>query len=586
MSMYGELPGTIFYVGLKFRLRFRVWMPLLAVLLVLLSVATLLLYVLPTAKSRLSGYAENRAVALADAAADAAAESEDRALKRELRLLTNSEGGRVLVVDKEGQILARAGDRPLSPPPEDLLQRAAEGERVNDRIGKQRVAVVPFVREGDLAGGVIYAPGDSENILYQLFLRSGIEAAVVASLLGGGLALLLATLLGRRVERISRGAREMGKGDFSSRIKPGFDDELGVLARTFNSMAERLEDSFLQLEEKSATLDAILNNLVEGVVVTDLSGNVTFINRSARAMLGLGSEDSSGKLPSPFEDFDLPGAVARCARKQECGEAQVRDEEGFLQIRLEHVPAFDEHKGGVLVVIRDLSEGRRLEATQQRFLANAAHELKTPITAILGASELLLTESKDDPKVRRRFLEHILSEAHRMQRLSDTLLRLARTGVDMRDPEIVVLDLDGVAREAAERMEPLTESAGVSLQVEGQGGRVLADQEWLEQALLVVLGNAVRFSERGGGMWLHLESSVVVVEDEGLGISEADLPYVFERFYRGKRSSGGFGLGLAICKDLVERMGGSISLRSKEGVGTRVEIELPEVGTGAEDIDR
>jgi signal transduction histidine kinase/HAMP domain-containing protein len=572
-------------VGIKFRLRFRVWMPLLAVLLVLLAVATLLLYVLPIAKSRLSGYAENRAVALADAAADAAAESEERALKRELRLLTNSEGGGVLVVDTEGQILARAGDRPFSPPPEDLLQRAAEGERVNDRVGQQRVAVVPFVREGDLAGGVIYAPGDSEDILYQLFFRSGIEAAVVASVLGGGLALLLATLLSRRVERISRGAREMGKGDFSSRIKPGFDDELGVLARTFNSMAERLEDSFLQLEEKSATLDAILNNLVEGVVVTNLLGNVTFINRSARAMLGLGSECSSGELPSPFEDFDLPRAVARCAQKRECGEARVRDGEGFLQVRLEHVSAFDEHKGGVLVVIRDLSEGRRLEANQQRFLANAAHELKTPITTILGASELLLTESKDDPTVRRRFLEHILSEANRMQRLSDSLLRLARTGVDMRDPEIVVVDLDGVAREAAERVEPLTESAGLRLRVEGWGERVLADQEWLEQALLVVLGNAVRFSERGADIWLRLNGAAVVVEDEGAGISESDLPYVFERFYRGKRSSGGFGLGLSICKDLVERMGGSISLKSEEGAGTRVEIELPEVGTGAEDTD-
>ncbi|MDQ4043500.1 MAG: HAMP domain-containing protein, partial [Actinomycetota bacterium] len=420
-------------MGLRFRLRFRVWMPLLAVLLVLLSVATLLLYVLPTAKSRLSGYAEDRAVALADAAAYAAAESEEgRALRRELRLLTDGEGGEVLVVDGEGQVVERVGrERLLSPPSEELLQQAAEGERINDSIGEQRVAMVPVVREGDLAGGVIFAPGDSEDILYQLFLRSGIEAAVVASVLGGGLALLLATLLSRRVERISRGAREMGRGDFSSRIKPGFDDELGVLARTFNSMAERLEDSFLQLEEKSATLDAILNNLVEGVVVIDLSGNVTFINRSARAMLGIG-DDLSGKLPSPFEDFDLPEAVARCAQRRECGEARVRDGEGFLQVRLEHVPAFDEHKGGVLVVIRDLSEGRRLEANQQRFLANAAHELKTPITTILGASELLLTESKDDPEVRRRFLEHILSEANRMQRLSDTLLRLARTGVDMR----------------------------------------------------------------------------------------------------------------------------------------------------------
>lgn len=560
-------------------------MPFLAVLLVLLSVATLLLYVLPTAKSRLSGYAEDRAVALADAAAYAAAESEEgRALRRELRLLTDGEGGEVLVVDEEGQVVERVGrERLLSPPSEELLQRAAEGERINDSIGEQRVAMVPVVREGDLVGGVIFAPGDSEDILYQLFLRSGIEAAAVASVLGGGLALLLATLLGRRVERIARGAREMGKGDFSSRIKPGFDDELGELARTFNSMAEQLEGSFLQLEEKSATLDAILNNLVEGVVVTDLSGNVTFINRSARAMLGLGSEDLAGELPSSFEDFDLPQAVIRCAGERECGEARVRDGEGFLQVRLEHVPAFDEHKGGVLVVIRDLSEGRRLEANQQRFLANAAHELKTPITTILGASELLLTESKDDPEVRRRFLEHILSEAHRMQRLSDTLLRLARTGVDMRDPEIVVVDLDGVSREAAERMEPLTESAGVRLRVEGRAGRVLADQEWLEQALLVVLGNAIRFSERGGGIWLRLEGGAVVVEDEGAGISDVDLPHVFERFYRGKRSSGGFGLGLAICKDLVGRMGGSITLRSKEGVGTRVKIVLPEVDTGAED---
>src|SRR5215213_10168982 len=102
-------------------------MPLLAVLLVLLAVATLLLYVLPIAKSRLSGDAENRAVTLADAAADAAAESEERALKRELRLLTNSEGGGGLVVDTEGQILARAGDRPFSPPPEDLPQRDRGG---------------------------------------------------------------------------------------------------------------------------------------------------------------------------------------------------------------------------------------------------------------------------------------------------------------------------------------------------------------------------------------------------------------------------------------------------------------------------
>jgi signal transduction histidine kinase len=494
------------------------------------------------------------------------------------------------VVDSDGNIVERAGRRLLSPPPQDLLQRAAEGERVNDRVGGRMVAVVPLIREGDLAGGVVFAVEDSEDIVYQLFLRSGIEAAAIASVLGGGLALLLAALLGRRVGRIAQGAGAMGKGDLSSRIEPGLDDELGELARTFNGMAEKLEDSFVQLEENSATLDAILNNLVEGVLATDLSGNVTFINRSARTMLGLDGGDRLGELPSPWGDFDLPRAVARCAQERECGETRVRDEESFLQVRLEHVPAFDEHKGGVLMVIRDLSEGLRLEANQQRFLANAAHELKTPITTILGASELLLTGSEDDPEVRRRFLNHILSEAQRMQRLSETLLRLARTGADLRDPELVIVDLNGMASEAAERMEPLAESAGASLGVEGHGGRVLADHEWLEQALLVVLSNAVRHSGRGDGIRVSVESGAVTVRDEGTGIREADLPYVFERFYRGKRSSGGFGLGLAICKDLVERMNGSISLRSREGIGTTVRIELPQAkpakeGVSAQDTD-
>src|ERR687890_1902343 len=567
------------------RLRFRVWMPLLAVLLVVLSIVAVLVYVLPAVSQRLAGYVEDRAVARAVAAANAVSTVGSENLQVALDVAAETAGGELLVVDRQGRVEARAGERLLPPLPEEVLQNAANGMRMNDIIGEQRLAVVPLIREGNLEGGVVFAPGESENPVYQLVLRSGVEAAAVAAVIGGGLALLLATLLSRRVERLISGARAIERGNLSQRIESGFDDELGELAQSFNSMAEQLESSFNQLKEGSATLNTILNNLGEGVLATNLSGNIMFINLAARAMLGLGSEGPLEGLPNPWKDFDLPKAVSRCAKQKDCPEARVSSGESFFQVKLEHLDKFDEHRGGVLVVIRDLSEGRRLEANQQRFLANAAHELKTPITTILGASELLLTESKDDPTVRRRFLEHILSEANRMQRLSDSLLRLARTGVDMRDPEIVVVDLDGVAREAAERVEPLTESAGLRLRVEGWGERVLADQEWLEQALLVVLGNAVRFSERGADIWLRLNGAAVVVEDEGAGISESDLPYVFERFYRGKRSSGGFGLGLSICKDLVERMGGSITLRSKEGVGTRVEIKLPEVGTGAKDTD-
>lgn len=573
--------GTISLMGF----RFRVWMPLLAVLLVLLSIATLLLYVLPAARTRLANFTEDRALIQAAATANAVADSEGEELQSGLNLAAETGDGQLLVVDQEGNIAAQAGPELLSPPPEEILQRAADGERINEMVGEQRVAAVPLVRGGDLEGGVIFAPGEGESIVNQLFLRSGIEAAAIAAVLGGGLALLLATLLSRRVERITAGARAIERGNLSSRIESGFDDELGELARTFNAMAEKLENSFLRLKEQGAMLNTIVNNLAEGVLATDLSGNVMFTNLAARAMLGLGSEGPLGKVPSPWEDFDLPGAVAHCAKKEECPEARVRNGEDFFRVKLEHLDEFDEHKGGVLVVIQDLSEGRRLEANQQRFLANAAHELKTPITAILGASELLLTGSQSDPDTRNHFLNHIYSEARRMQQLSETLLRLARTGVDLREPNIEVVDLDGVTREVAERMKPFAESAGLTLRVEGRNGHVRADYEWLEQSLLIVLGNAVQHSERGGEVRLRVQRGAVTVEDEGGGISEADLPHVFERFYRGRRDPGqgpgGFGLGLAICKELLERMGGSISLESEENVGTRVKIELPEVGASA-----
>jgi signal transduction histidine kinase len=571
--------------------RFRVWIPLLAVLLVLLSIATLLLYVLPAARARLGKYVEDQAFAQAAAAANAVTDSEGTDLQSQLDLAAETGGGELLVVDRQGNVAAQAGESLLSPPPEEVLQSAANGERMNEAIGKQRVVVVPFIRNGSLEGGVVFAPGEGENLLYQLFLRSGIEAAAVASVLGGGLALLLATLLSRRVERLIAGARAIERGNLSQRIEPGFDDELGELAETFNSMAEKLQTSFSRLKESGATLNAILNNLSEGVLATDLGGNIMFINLCARAMLGLGSEGPLKEPPNPWKDFDLPEAIVRCAKEKECPEARVGNGESFFQVKLEHLDKFDDHKGGVLVVIRDLSEGRRLEANQQRFLANTAHELKTPITTILGASELLLTGSEDDPEVRRRFLNHILSEARRMQRLSETLLRLARTGTDLRDPNVEIIDLDGVAREAVKRIETLAESAGLTLQVKGRGKPVWADHEWLEQALLIMLSNAVQHSYSGGEVRLGMESGSVFVEDEGVGISVTDLPYVFERFYRGKQhseeksSSGGFGLGLAICKDLVERMGGSIYLESEEGVGTKVKIELQEVDESAEDTD-
>jgi two-component system sensor histidine kinase ResE len=555
-------------------------MPAVAVFIVLLSIGTILLYGLQAAKARLGQYSQDHVLAQAAAAATAIEKANPAEAGRAAKSVADASGGEVVLVNQQKGVVVRAG-KGASPLPDRVLGAASRGERITQSIDDRQVATVPVVRDGELRGGVAFVSGNGESTVLEIFSRSNVEAAAIAAVVGGGLMLLVAALLSRRVERLNLAARAIEQGDFSSRIEPGYDDELGDLARSFNAMTARFQDSFGQLEESKETLDAILENLGEGVLATNLEGKVMFANPTARRLLGMTPERVQDlwqpqELPDPWEDFDLRDAVARCAEENECGEARVRGAQTFFQINLERMRAFDDHKGGVLIVVRDLSETRRLEANQQRFLANAAHELKTPITAILGAADLLLTEEDDDPGVRERFLTHIRSEAERMQRLSETLLQLAQTGWDRRDPDIGEVDLLEVTSRVAERMRPLADSVWLDLSVEGAGGRARADEEWLEQALLVLVSNALKHSEKGERVRLRAEGSSIAVQDEGAGISEEDLPYLFERFYRGSNSEG-FGLGLPICKELVQRMGGEIHLQSEKGKGTIVEVRLPEV---------
>ena len=578
--------------------RFRVWMPPIAVLIVLVAVLLVFAYGIPAARQRLEERTQAVTLAQAAATADAITGEDHRAwqerldlpevgadgqmsaegarpgaLRRSLDLYATAPRAEVRVVNREGEVVAREGKRLFSPPPE-MLGKAASGVRFFERTEGLNVAVVPILYGGELAGGVVFATRQWEAVVYEPFLRSGLEAAILASLIGGGLMFLLAAMLSRRVERLSSGARLIERGDLSHRIEPGFGDELGSLAKTLNSMAANLEESFGRLAEKDATLGAILDNLSEGVVATDARGTVVFANPAGRAMLGMSEEDA--ELPDPWEDFDLREAVASSALKREGGEASVREGESFLRIKLEYVPNLGESgKDGVLIVAQDLSEGRRLEETQQRFLARAAHQLRTPLSAITFAAELLVTKG-DDPVARRRFLEHILTGAERMQRLSDSLLKLARVGWGTREPELEPIDLSDVIHAAAEMAKPLAESAGLDLTVEGQSAWVVADLALLEEALLIPITNAIQHSDPGKTVRLRVSGASVTVEDEAGGIAEEDLPYLFERFYTGKGSLGGTGLGLPICKDLVEKMDGEISIRSEKGVGTSVRIELPE----------
>jgi PAS domain S-box-containing protein len=348
---------------------------------------------------------------------------------------------------------------------------------------------------------------------------------------------------------------------------------------------ERERAARTEVETTQVRLKAILDNLTEGVLVADSRGYVLFANPAARAILGVTNEELLEELPDLWEDFHLPAAVAQCSKNRESIEARVRSEGSHLRVKLECIGNDDQ--SGVLIVMQDLSEGHRLEENQQRFLANAAHQLRTPTMTLMGAAELLATGEDANPATRRRLLDHIFSEGRRLQRLADVLLRLSRVGWDLRQPNQVVVDLREAGQQAAELVEPLIESGGLRISIEGERAYVRADPEWLQEVLLVLLSNSIKHSSRGGDIRVRVKGSAITVEDEGVGISPIDRPHIFERFYRGKGSSEGFGLGLSICKELIERMGGSISIRSREGVGTEVAVELLEPDPAdARDTDR
>jgi PAS domain S-box-containing protein len=341
-------------------------------------------------------------------------------------------------------------------------------------------------------------------------------------------------------------------------------------------------------EEALRLRAGLLDLSYEPIFAWELEGDIVYWNRGAEELYGFSKQEAVGckshRLLQTIHPISLEELRHLLERNgQWIGELEHTTHDGrqvIVESRQMLVPTAGD-RWLVLESNRNITERKRLEENQQRFLANAAHQLKTPITTIAGAAELLVTKQDLEVVKRRQLLDHIFNEGRRMQRLSDTLLRLARVGWEQREPNLEIVDLTAAGRQAAERMMPLAGSTSLALRVKGEDAYVLADPEWLQEVLLVLLSNAMKYSNPGQKITLRVRDAAIAVEDEGAGISSADLPHVFERFYKGKGNMEGFGLGLSICRELVEQMAGRLTLSSREGVGTTVNVELPGTDVGA-----
>ncbi|MCA9861380.1 MAG: HAMP domain-containing protein [Thermomicrobiales bacterium] len=414
-----------------------------------------------------------------------------------------------------------------------------------------------------------------------------IGAVIVAGLLMAGAGWYVARQIGDGLHAMRRHAAAVAAGDFNARLDPAPTQELGDVGRAFNFMTATLRDTLEELELVRARLEATLVNLTDGVVITDEAGHVVLMNDAARTMLAVRGEVLGESLMRVGRDHELSELVDQAV--VECGDPMERVIQHGRSGRTLHIAARcldapDERIG--VVVLRDITEFRKLEGVRRDFVANVSHELRTPLTSIRAMVETLEAGALHDPEVSGEFLTRIISEVDRLADMVNELLDLARLESDRLRLALDWLDPGEIAREAEARLAAQVARSGLSMTTHTAPGLPLvrADRTRIGQVLLNLIHNAVKFTPAGGAIQLSVSEQdgwiVYQVEDTGVGVDPEDIERLFERFYKADRSrrSHGTGLGLAIAKHVVQAHGGTIEAQRNRPQGMVFTFHLPVAG--------
>ena len=408
-------------------------------------------------------------------------------------------------------------------------------------------------------------------------------AGLVAVLAAGVLAWIVSREVAKPLVALGDAARAIADGrppEFPNARVP----EVARHIMALRAMHQQLDQRFADLVREREETTTLIETMADGVVAADASGQIVMLNRAARRLLGYGPADP---FPAPTQLFHDKGARDLVGAVLAGRDAEPRELERGGRTLLVSGRALP--NAGALLVIRDVTELRHLEAVRRDFVANVSHELKTPLTSITGYAETLTAETGPDTQT-ERFARTILNNARRMQRLVDDLLDLSRIESGRWQPLPTTVD---VAKLAEETWAAFADRAGerrVTLTAPAAGGPTLsADPEALRQVFTNLFDNALRHTPPGGRITVALEATpggvTLAVTDTGSGIAPEHLPRIFERFYRAdpgrSREEGGTGLGLAIVKHLVEAHGGRVEARSIPGRETAIRMFFPTAGVAA-----
>ncbi|MCA1291671.1 HAMP domain-containing protein [Paenibacillus sp. alder61] len=522
----------------------------------------------------------------------------DRA--RELDRLTDS---RVTFVTLDGKVI---GDSEMLPGEMDNHAerqeiRSAAGEavgsaiRYSETIGQDMLYVAHRVKSDRGFEGYIRLSMSLEAV--------GKEMTKGWYLMAGGLLLLFiaAALVSYRVasgltkplEHITRVANRISRLDYDARVNLDRKDEIGQLGHAINGMADSLQQQLKVIHDNEDLMQSVLANMTGGILMVDTSGNIALINREAERILHLRSDQVLGKSYQELKrNYEFMKFVEEGITRKEF----LREERNLYSpeeriVQFDGVPMFEDDGSyrGMLFLLQDVTDIRRLEVMRSEFVANVSHELKTPIAAVKGFAETLLAGGVKDEDTKRSFLQIILDEGERLNRLIGDILELSKIESKRVPLEYAPVHLKELFDSIFEMLDPAARKKSIVL-LQGVPEHLFieGDEDRLRQIFMNLLSNAISYTLEGGRVKVEAEvlgdgdeaeKVRITVTDTGIGIPKKDLPRIFERFYRvdkaRSRSSGGTGLGLSIVKHLTELHRGTIRVESKVGEGSSFIVELP-----------
>jgi two-component system phosphate regulon sensor histidine kinase PhoR len=413
-----------------------------------------------------------------------------------------------------------------------------------------------------------------------------------ASFIAALVALIFAYFFSRsftqRIARLRAYAEGLVSAHFSQTPLPDANDELGALGRSLSTTAAQLRDLVDRLSVESAQREAILSSMVEGVLAVDSNLRITFANASfARAVGAPNPIPARMPLVELVRHAELREVLTRVLATGESVKRRMQVPAADRIFEVQAAPLASGTVRGAIAILHDITDLERLERIRRDFVANVSHELRTPLTAIRGYAETLLEGALEDQENNRRFLEIIKAHAIRLNNIASDLLTLSDLESGKARPEPEPVSVRAAVESAIRTLESEARLRGVHLLCGRMDDvQVLGDRIQIEQALVNLLDNAVKFNRPSGEVLLEItrngEGRVkITLTDTGIGIPHDDLPRIFERFYRVDRARsrevGGTGLGLSIVKHIIERANGTVSVESQLGKGSTFTLLLPAV---------